>query len=162
MFATSPLSTGETVVIWGGTFVGRKAAERARAEDKVIIQLDDDLYSIEERGEDQTYFMNHSCDPNVWMADAVTLVTRRGISPGEELTMDYALFEAVEDFTTEWECACGSMNCRKQITGKDWRLTELQERYAGHFLPLIGKRKCVVYLTESPVSWSNQPEVMVG
>ena len=101
------------------------------------MQLDDNLYSVEERGEAPTYFMNHSCDPNVWMANAVTLVARRGIPSGAELTTDYALFEAVEDFEAEWECQCGSAHCRKRFTGKDWRIPELQERYAGHFLPLI-------------------------
>ena len=95
------------------------------------MQLDDSLYSVEDRGEDRTYFINHSCDPNVWMADAVTLVTRSSVQTGEELTVDYALFEAVEDFTAEWECACGSDVCRKQVTGRDWRRVDLQERYNG-------------------------------
>ena len=93
----------------------RETSERARAEGKLIMQLDDDLYSAEDPGEDETYFMNHSCEPNVWMADTVTLVTRRCISPGEELTIDYALFEAVEDFMAEWECVCGSNSCRKRV-----------------------------------------------
>ena len=136
----SPITPGETVVIWGGTFVEREEAERARAEGKVVMQLDDSVYSVEERGEYPTYFMNHSCDPNVWMADAATLVARRDIVPGEELTADYALFEASEDFAMEWECVCGYPDCRKRITGRDWRLPELQRRYTGHFLPLIAKR----------------------
>lgn len=63
------------------------------------MQLDDNLYSVEERGADETYFTNHSCDPNVWMMNAVTLGTRRCIPTGEELTVDYALFEAVGNFT---------------------------------------------------------------
>ncbi len=104
------------------------------------MQLDDNLYSVEERGDDRTYFMNHSCDPNVWMTDAVTLVARRGIPTGEELTVDYALFEADEGFTAKWTCACGSNLCRKRVTGRDWRRPDLQERYAGHFLPLIARR----------------------
>ena len=140
MFATSPLRVGETVVIWGGAFVDIVAADRARSEGKVVMQVDDNLYSVEERGEDQTYFMNHSCDPNVWMTDAVTLVTRRSVPTGEELTVDYALFEAVEDCTAKWVCACGSNLCRKRVTGRDWRRVDLQELYAGHFLPLIGRR----------------------
>ena len=90
MFAMSPIASGETVVIWGGTFVERGEAERARAQGKVVMQLDDGVYSVEERGEAPSYFMNHSCDPNVWMADTVTLVARRGIVPGEELAVDYA------------------------------------------------------------------------
>lgn len=113
MFATGVFTPGETVVIWGGTFVRMQEAERARAQGELVMQLDDDLYSIEERGEDPTYFMNHSCDPNVWMADAVTLVARQAIALDEELTVDYALFEASQDFTMEWECVCGSPDPRR-------------------------------------------------
>ena len=137
MFATTPIAPGETVIIWGGTFVGMEEAERARAQGQVVMQLDDGVFSVEERGEYLSFFMNHSCDPNVWMADAVTLAARHDIVPGEELTADYALFEASEGFTVEWDCVCGSHDCRKLVTGRDWRLPELQERYAGHFLPLI-------------------------
>ena len=140
MFAASRLGAGETVVVWGGSFVGAEAAALARSEGKLVMQVDDNLYSVEERGDDQTYFMNHSCDPNVWMTDAVTLVTSRSIPTGEELTVDYALFEACEDFTAEWTCVCGSDVCRKWVTGRDWRRLDLQERYAGHFSPLIARR----------------------
>jgi SET domain-containing protein len=140
MFAKSPITSGETVVVWGGTFVETEEAERARAQGKIVMQLDDDVYSIEEPGEDSTYFMNHLCDPNVWMDDRVTLVSRRAIATDEELTVDYSLFEANQDGFMGWQCVCGSPQCRKRITGQDWRLLELQARYAGHFLPLIAKR----------------------
>lgn len=36
--------------------------------------------------------LNHACDSNLWMADEVTLIARRHIVSGEELTVDYALF----------------------------------------------------------------------
>jgi SET domain-containing protein len=140
MFAKSPITPGEVVVVWGGTFVETEEADRARAQGKIIMQLDDDVYSIEEPGEDSTYFMNHSCDPNVWMADTVTLVARRALVTDEELTVDYALFEADQVAVMNWQCVCGSPHCRKRVTGQDWRLLELQARYAGHFLPLIARR----------------------
>ena len=125
MFAMSPIAPGEAVVVSGGTFVKKDEAERARAQGKIVIQLDNDVYSIEEPGEDSTYFMNHSCDPNVWMAGTVTLIARRAIVTGEELTMDYALFEANQDATMSWQCVCSSPHCRKCVTGQDWRLQEL-------------------------------------
>ena len=140
MFAVSRVTEGETVVIWGGSLVGKEEADRARADGKVVMQLEDGLYSVEERGEDATYFTNHSCDPNVWMAGAVTLTARRDIEPGEELTVDYALFEAYEGFVGTWECVCGSTACRGRVTGRDWQIPELRRRYAGHFLPLVARR----------------------
>jgi hypothetical protein len=68
------------------------------------------------------------------MEGPVTLVARRDIRPVNEITINYALFEASEEFV------CDSFVCRKQITGRDWRLPELQQRYAGHWLPLIERR----------------------
>lgn len=38
------------------------------------------------------YFVNHSCDPVVWMRDDVTVVARRAIASGEEITGDYAVW----------------------------------------------------------------------
>ena len=138
-FATAPIDAGEVVVVWGGTFANVEEAQRSRALGKLVMQVDD-LYTVEERGEHASYFMNHSCDPNVWMGDGVTLLARRGIPPGEELTLDYALFEEDEDFTMPWECVCGTPHCRKRITGRDWRLPELQWRYGEHFSHLNLKR----------------------
>ena len=76
----------------------RGLAEAARAEGRDVGQWDDDPYSIEERGAGEGYFLNHSCDSNLWFEGAFTLVARRGAEPGEELTIDYALFEADEAF----------------------------------------------------------------
>lgn len=81
-------------------------------------------------------FMNHSCDPNVWMEDEVTLATRRDVDAREELTADYALWGS----DGEWVCACGSPVCRRTITADDWRLPDVQSRYAGHFSPFVAER----------------------
>jgi SET domain-containing protein len=140
MFAKEPIRKDEVVVIWGAKYVGKRAAEKARKTGKLIMQLDDDLFSVEERGEDATYFMNHSCNPNVWMKDAITLQAKRNIRRGEELTADYAMWEGNENFIAKWKCACGSRYCRKIVTGRDWKIPKLQKRYKGHFSPLINKR----------------------
>jgi hypothetical protein len=140
LFALSRLEPGERVIVFGGEYVDAASAHRARAGGKLIMQWDEDLFSVEERGDDPTYFINHSCDPNLWMADAFTLVARRQIEAGEELLADYALWEADEDFTSPWLCRCGSADCRKTVTGKDWRRPDLQARYIGHFSPLVDKR----------------------
>ncbi len=144
MFATSTIKKKEVVVVWGGTwgidYTDKNGAENARKEGKLVMHWDHGLYSVEVRGQDPTYFINHSCDSNLWMKDAFTLVARTDIKKGEELTADYALWEANENHVMKWECKCGSPFCRKRITGKDWRLKNLQGRYKGHFSPLINKR----------------------
>lgn len=138
MFATTDIAQGEKVVVWGGKYTDSEGAEQARQAGMLVMHLDDDLYSIETRGEDESYFMNHSCDPNTWVTDAFTLETRRKVANGDELTADYAMWEG-EDYVSSWECKCGSALCRHRITGQDWKLKDLQERYKGHFSPLINK-----------------------
>src|SRR5579872_7178209 len=96
MFARSVITEGEEVVRFGGEYVSKKEADEGKKNGKLVMQWDDDLYSIEKRGEDDTYFINHSCNPNVWMKDAFTLIARREIQQGEELTADYAMWEADE------------------------------------------------------------------
>ena len=141
MFAKEFIKAGETVIIWGGDYVTKEEAMKAKNQDgKVVMQLDEDLFTVEERGNDLTYFINHSCDPNVWMKNAFTLIARRDIKHGEELTADYIIWEADENYVAKWDCTCGSPLCRKKITGKDWRLLELQKRYKNHFTPLLNKR----------------------
>ncbi|MBI5356696.1 hypothetical protein HZB78_03715 [Candidatus Collierbacteria bacterium] len=74
------------------------------------------------------------------MKDAFTITAMRDIKIGEEITADYAIWEADENYISKWECNCGSAFCRQRVTGKDWRLPELQARYKNHFSPLINKR----------------------
>ncbi len=40
----------------------------------------------------------------------------------------------------EFECACGSAQCRGKVSGHDWMLPELQLRYRGSFSPYLAKR----------------------
>lgn len=140
MVATERISTGTPLVVFGGAYSNARDAARARAQGKLVMQWDEDLYSIEERGDDATYFINHSCDPNLWMLDAFTLAARRQLETDVELLADYALWEADEAFSSPWVCRCGTPECRGRVTGADWRSPELQERYAGHFSPLLNKR----------------------
>lgn len=146
LFACAPIAAGEAVVRWGGPSYTDEAGARAAAlAGKAVMQWDAHVYSVEggevEGDEEDTAFLiNHGCDPNVWMNDAFTLVARRNIAAGEELLIDYALFEASEEYVASWECRCGSALCRTRITGRDWRSPTLQERYRGHFSPLLNAR----------------------
>jgi SET domain-containing protein len=141
MFAVEAIREGEVVIRWGGIYVGREEAERACRNGKGTMQWDDDLFSVEDDGnDDPAYKINHSCNPNVWMEDAITVSAMRDIAAGEEVTADYALWEANEDCVSAWICGCGSSHCRGRVTGRDWRLPEMQARYRGHFSPLLNKR----------------------
>jgi hypothetical protein len=140
IFAVEKITTGQPLVVFGGEYTDGEGAREAKSNGKLVMQWDDNLFSVEDRGDDLGYFINHSCNSNAWMKEAFTIIVRRDIEINEEITADYALWEADESYISKWECKCGSSLCRKKVTGKDWRLPELQERYKNHFTPLINKR----------------------
>jgi hypothetical protein len=140
MFATDQIMKGEKILVWGGLYTNAIEAEKAREQGKLVMQWDDNVFSIEDRGDDDAYFINHSCRPNVWMEDAVTLTARKDIQSGEEITADYALWEHRPDYVSQWDCKCNELSCRGKVRGVDWMRPELQQLYAGHFSPLLNKR----------------------
>ena len=60
LFAREPIQKGEMVVRFGGNYTDAEGAKRAKEQGKLIMQWDTDLFSFEERGDDDTYFINHS------------------------------------------------------------------------------------------------------
>lgn len=66
-----------------------------------------------------SWYSNHSCDGNLGFNANSDLIAIRNIKKGEELTFDYGLTEANPKF--KMKCGCGSKNCRKVITGNDWK-----------------------------------------
>ena len=94
-----------------------------------------------EQGKSVNDYINHSCDPNTWLVNEITLVARRDISAGEEVTIDFVMYWEPDDEECQpWECHCGSALCRKVFTSRDWRREELHERYGNHFSPYINER----------------------
>ena len=144
IFARDTIRQGEPVEIIGGDLMTddefrafQQTARRFNA-----VQIDEDLHLVErpEVTQQRVGSINHSCDSNLWLADEVTLVARRDIAAGEELTVDYALFSAQSDRVMDMPCRCGSPVCRRMITGNDWKLKDVQERYRHHFTPFLNER----------------------
>jgi hypothetical protein len=97
------------------------------------IQLTEDLVIapvLSEERHGAMLYTNHSCDPNIAIQGQIVFVAMRSITPGEELTHDWA---TTDDGDYELECRCGSPRCRRVVTGKDWMKPELRERYRGWF-----------------------------
>ncbi len=139
LFATEPIAADEIVMVLGGTVMTDSEFEAYRhSVDRFsAMAIDDGLHLVQDL-DDPASKGNHSCDPNVWMADAVTQVASRDIAAGEEMTTDYALHTVDESWRQQ--CRCGLALCRGTITGDDWRLHDLQNRYRGHFSPFINRR----------------------
>jgi hypothetical protein len=143
LFATAPVRAGTAVVRVGGRLVPTAElraliaeAERAGGYVDSIAVAEDVELVLPPRS--ASGLGNHSCDPNLWWADAFTLVARRDIAVGEELTSDYATSTADPAFLLR--CHCESTRCRGMVTGDDWQIPELQARYAGHWVPMLQRR----------------------
>jgi SET domain-containing protein len=134
LFARHAFAEGETVLVLGGTVIDDTELARLQPHSSLAIGEGVNLMQADD---DPAQYGNHSCDPNLWLADEVTVVTRRPVEAGEELTIDYATMTVLP---WQMECRCGAAACRGVVTGDDWRRPDLQERYAGRFSPFINAR----------------------
>lgn len=141
VFTGEPLPKGTLVIRWGGQVFTEADLNAGKARQHSYVGIDLGIYLANPNdkplGLDD--YMNHSCDGNLWMTDAVSLETRRDVLAGEELTADYALWLNKADYLMKSECKCSSALCRKAVRGLDWQRAELQNRYQGHFSPFINE-----------------------
>lgn len=146
IFMKAAIKKGEVVIIWGGEIFTEEDLRTGKTDESTAVEVEEGLYLAAPVGVKITIddLMNHSCDPNLWMKDAVTLEARRDIKAGEELTADYAMWvgntRVGDKHYMRFKCNCGSPLCRGYIVEDDWKLLELQERYKGHFSPYLERR----------------------
>ena len=142
LFSILDIEAGEIVAVKGGRIMGRHTLDAiidliSPAE----IQIEDDLYIAPDKAEDveaSLLCLNHSCAPNVGVRGQVTFVAIQDIPAGLELTIDYAMIDGNPE--ERMFCKCGAVDCRREITGDDWRRIELQKRYEGYFSNYINTR----------------------
>ena len=143
LFAVEDIKAGGLCLLLGGQLLDDAELDQVRrtvpnwsalalGEGRQLLQADDD----------PARFVNHSCDPSLWLTSATTVVARRRLRPGDESTLDYALATVDDDWSMA--CHCGTVLCRGVVTGADWHLPALQARYAGHFSPFIQRRIAAV------------------
>ena len=132
--AIAPIARDEIVAIKAGNIITRGELESATLDaGDMALQIDDEFYlapRTAEEVDDMSVFINHSCDPNVGFRGQVVYVAMRAIEVGEELCHDYSM-ERSDDYSLD--CHCGSPLCRGKVTGQDWKLPELQQRYGDYF-----------------------------
>ncbi|MEV6287130.1 GNAT family N-acetyltransferase [Kribbella sp. NPDC051770] len=142
LFATAPIAAGEVVSVLAGRKVSTaELAELMKKPPVDTITLEDDLHLVLPNDPRPVIaYGNHSCDPNSWWTNAVTLTARRDLAAGDELTSDYGTSTGVAGW--RMECACGSSLCRGVVTGEDWQRADLQSRYGEHWIPeLLARQK---------------------
>jgi uncharacterized protein len=140
MFVAEDLPAGTVVARLHGHVVDDVTLRRLFAEadaaggyvDTIMIDDDENLVLAPDQ---LIHYCNHSCDPSLWHVDAHTIATRRAVTAGEELTIDYATQTTHPDF--EMTCNCGTALCRGTVTGVDWTDQEWQRRYGDHVVPAV-------------------------
>lgn len=85
-----------------------------------------------------TGYINHSCTPNIGLSNDCTMVAIKAINPGEEIVIDYGLFESDRNWTMK--CNCGSTNCRHTITGRDFLLLRNDLKLNKYLSPYLKER----------------------
>lgn len=131
LFATQELHKGDVLIVFGGRAITRSTLDaQSSSSGRHALQIGKAIFlqgSADEEGE----WVNHSCDPNLGFEGQITLVAMRDIKEGEEVCFDYAMTDMND--TDEFDCACGGAHCRGRVTGEDWRLPDLQQRFKGYF-----------------------------
>ena len=132
--ALAEIAKDEVVAIKAGNIITREELEQATAAaGDMALQIEDNYYIAPKTADevaDMSVFINHSCDPNVGFRGQVVYVAMRDIKAGEELCHDYAM-ERSDEYSLD--CHCGSTLCRGKVSGRDWMLPELQNRYGNYF-----------------------------
>jgi len=146
MFANSDIPAGEVLVKYENSphvLVSRhhvQANWSGQLSDwfaRFAYPLTDEIYVTWSPDPAEWRPINHSCDPNAWLT-GLDLAARRTISPGEEITVDYATF--CSDAMAPFECHCGSAECRGTVRGSDYQ-ERFIERYGDHVSDYVRRKR---------------------
>jgi hypothetical protein len=137
-FASRDFQKGEVICNFKGRRLNISEAQRIynRGDRRVTC----DSFQISERSyinlDDIYNSINHSCNPNAGVKKARTLVARKNIKKGEEITFDYSATEwTPQDYTAydprQWPmtCVCGYIFCRKRIKCFPYLPKRLRDKY---------------------------------
>lgn len=143
LIAQSKIFKDEILIVQGGRCLHIDEIDDAELDEYSYLgfQVEEQVYifPVFENGApipDGIFKVNHSCEPNAGFKGQITLVAMCDIKAGAEITFDYAMTDVQFDGDKTWDtmyCHCNKKLCRKEITGHDWKLPELQKRYAGYF-----------------------------
>lgn len=139
LFTREAIKAGELLCVWGGEIVTQ--ANLRKYPHHIVehgIQIEEEVYLIPLVVGDPGDYVNHSCEPNAGIRGQISLVAMRDISKGEEICFDYAMSDS-SDYD-EFECHCGMPNCRKRVSGNDWKIPAIQKKYKGYFSTYLQRR----------------------
>lgn len=129
MFAKTEILPNEIVYIKGGHILTREEMFSSSVINSYLPIDDNWVIGTRNRDEEELIklYNNHSCNPNCCMRGDIVFIASRKIHAGDELFIDYAF---VDNEYYRFKCSCHSPNCRKIVTGFDWQLKYLQQKYS--------------------------------
>lgn len=137
--AREAIAKGELIVVWSGKLVsGEELRDLPQTVRRYSLQVEENQYLVSLTDCEPADYVNHSCEPNAGLSGQIALVAMREIAAGEEITYDYAMSDGSP--YDEFQCSCGSIHCRRCVSGNDWQLAQLGRRYAGYFSPYLERR----------------------
>jgi SET domain-containing protein len=112
VFATTVIKAGAHIVEYTGPIISKDRADQLYddREETYLFGLDDGRLID---GHGVAMFINHCCEPNCEtdeISGKIWVIALRDISPGEELTYDYCLWDGDEGDPAL--CFCGTKKCR--------------------------------------------------
>ena len=144
VFTKEKIVRSEKLMEFGGDLISKEQAWSGNYRSRSVWVVAPDQYLAlpnTDTEESLDEHLNHSCDANAWLSDEVTLTAKGDIKAGEEITLDQGTWNFEDNAYTDNKepCSCGGGNCRKVLAEKDWKIRSVQEKYKGHFHPMIQK-----------------------
>lgn len=134
VIAIEAIEPYEIVAVWGGIVYTAEEisllSESASLLATHSLQIADGFYlgPLSPFSCEDAEKFNHSCNPNAGIKGQVLVLSRRLISVGEEITIDY---DTTDLGTYPIECICGEKECRRIIDGAAYRDAKWRERNKG-------------------------------
>ena len=138
IYSLELINKGELVAVFGGVVYEWDAFIHLPDRERSLCIQVEDRHFLVPRPIGEGDYVNHSCNPNAGLSGQIGLVAMRDIKIGEEVCFDYAMSDTMP--YDEFNCGCGSLNCRGKVGGNDWQKPELQKRYAGFFAPHVQRK----------------------
>ncbi len=139
VFTRRPIKKHTIIIKWGGKIFNRAEILAGKAVPHSFVPIAPDYYigalNVAEKSIDD--YMNHSCDGVIGMFNETSLMVIGNIKAGQEITADYSIWTNDDDYVMKKKCQCRAKNCRGLITGKDWQIPKLQQKYLPYFSPLV-------------------------
>lgn len=127
VFASHDLKKGDFVLAIDDSHVVEDESKLTSDQHAFDLDYLDDKIVVMQSPEK---FINHSCDPNVYVKTengVRNIYAMRDIKKGYEIAYDYSING---DNEGTFECHCGSKNCRKVYQGNFFKLpTDIQLKY---------------------------------